>query len=289
MRTLKQTVVRRILCVFTAAVLVLTSGCGKRGNPDDNTVQQVNSGSSEATVIERDFVGVNVSTPEYIGGVHLISENGNMGIHLKNFEHASVYCYTLDREFYSIEKPLKSEDIIKKYINDLEKKFGVKFNVSSDFKNEVYYSNLSTNSGTVGIAVCNGDFDKDMDSEVSVAIQLPGDAKGSSAGGGDSSSGNNHAASGDISGYWKAAYYVADNGNTVRTDEYSIFAYNTGSASLYIGYDRYEGAWKSKDKGFEFTFVGLHGYGEMAKINNGDYLLVQFDSVDGQIAFENLY
>ncbi len=296
MRTLKYTVLHRVICVFTAAVIVFLSGCeNKQGNPDDNTIQEISGTASDTAIIERDFIGADVSTPEYIGGVKLMSENGNKGIKLKNFDEASVYCYSLDRDFFSIENPLTADKIVKKYVNDLEKKFGVKFNASSDFTSDVYYSNLSTNSGTVGIAVCNGDFDEDLGGEVSVAVMLPEGSESPvlSSDNDKKSSGTDSSGSsgtpGDISGYWKAAYYLADNGNTVRTDTYSIFAYNTGSASLYIDYERYEGNWKIKDKGYEFTFVGLHGYGEMAKINGGVYLLVKFDEVDGKIAFENLY
>ncbi len=297
-RTLKCTVLHRVICVFTAAVLVILSGCGnKKGNADDNTVQQVSGTASDAAVIERDFIGADVSTPEYIGGVKLVSENGNVGIKLKNFSNASVYCYDLDRQFYSIEKPLTSAEVSKKYVNDLEKKFGVKFNLSSEFSSDVYYSNLSTKSGTVGIAICNGNFDEGFNGVLSVAVKLPAGSespalssdKDKNKTSSDTDGKNDSSSGGDISGYWKAAYYLADNGNTVRTDTYSIFAYNSGSASLYIDYERYEGNWKAKDKGFEFSFVGLHGYGEMAKINGGEYLLVKFDEVDGKIAFENLY
>ncbi len=287
--TLKHIFPKRVLCFFTAAVIVLLSGCGKKGNPDDNTIRQVNSSNDEVTVIERNFVGTDVSTPEYLGGVKLISENGNIGIKMKDFEHASVYCYTLDRDFFTIEKPLTAKDVIEKYKNELEKTFGVKFNVSPDFESEVYYSTVSTNSGSVSVAICSGDFDGDNGSAISVAIEPESGSGGNSGTSDRSTKTKEKIAEGDISGCWNSAYYLADNGNTIKYNKYSIFAYNTGSASLYSDQTRYEGTWKQKDKGYEFTFVNLHGYGEMAKINGGDYLIVEFDEVDGKIAFENLY
>ncbi len=280
-RTMKHTALRRIMCVLIGAVLACASGCGNQGNPGDNTVQQTNELSGDAVVIERTFVGSDVNTPEYIEGVVLKSENGKKGIELKDYENASVYCYMLDRKFFSIEKPLVPNDIVKKYVNDLEKEYGVKFNKSTENGKDIYYSNLSTKSGKVNLAVCGSDFFEDDDTVVSVAIVLP-------EGGG--SSGKSSAEDGDITGFWKCAYYLADNGNTIKADQYSIFAYNTGSASFYdANNEKFDGTWKAKDKGFEFTFVLKHGYGEMGKINGGDYLIVKFDDVDGQYAFEYIY
>ena len=274
-----------------AAVLFLSSGCAGKGNPDDNTIKQVNSGDGEATVIERNFVGTEVSTPEYLAGVKLISESGNIGIKLKNFENASVYCYTLDRDYFTIENKLDAKSLIDKYRNELEKTFGQKFNISPDFDTDVFYSILKTGSGNVGIAICNGDFDGSKGSAISVAVEPEGGAGGAAGAGG---SGDSHTkeklSQGDISGYWDVKYYLAKNGKTITYNNYSIFAYNTGSAALYQDKVRYEGTWKQKDKGYEFTFASLHAYGEMGKINEKDYLFVEFDNnSEGKYAFENVY
>lgn len=292
---LKYTALHRALCICMAAVAICMSGCTSKGSENDNKVMQADENQSSVTVISRNFIGADISTPEYIEGVKLFNENGNVGIRLKNFGEASIYSYEIDPNYFSIEEQPKAHEIVNKYISDLEERFGVKFNKSEDYEETVYYSDLSTESGIVGLAVCGGDFDDEYGADISVAVELSEEnekatsSQSTSSSDKTSSTAASSAAAADLSGYWKAVYYLADNGNTARTDTYSIFAYNTGSASLYIDFERYEGTWNPKDNGFEFSFGGLHGYGEMSKLKDGVYLLVKFDETDGRIAFENLY
>ena len=233
---------------------------------------------------------IHPDNPEYIEGVKFLSQKDTQYKNSPLFEKVLVYNYNLDRNYFTVNSKLESKTIIDQYKKDLEKKYNLLFNDDKRYgENAAICECKLKGAASMYILVCEGDFDVGNNADFSVVLCTPKEDKGFSDEEFDAYKDEPGANSKNFVGFWKSLFYLFDNGSTSNTDMYSIFTYNTGSASLYVNYEKYAGTWKEDNDFYTFTFGDLKGEGKMETVNGKEYLVIDFDGVRGRVAFEMVY
>ncbi len=276
-------------CAALAAVTVFCSiaGCGGTNTQTSSTTSV---SSTTAAAEAADFRELPLNNPEYIEGVKFLSQKDTQYKNSPLFEKVLVYNYNLDRNYFTVNSKLESKTIIDQYKKDLEKKYNLLFNDDKRYgENAAICECKLKGAASMYILVCEGDFDVGNNADFSVVLCTPKEDKGFSDEEFDAYKDEPGANSKNFVGFWKSLFYLFDNGSTSNTDMYSIFTYNTGSASLYVNYEKYAGTWKEDNDFYTFTFGDLKGEGKMETVNGKEYLVIDFDGVRGRVAFEMVY
>ena len=277
-------ILKKMSAALTAVVLCVFSGCGP------GSVTRISSGAAQPDTAEpADFSEVSVSTPEFIEGVQFVNKKNTLYKGSPLFENVVVYNYSLDRNYFSVTSKLESKTILDEYIKYLEDNSNVLFNDDESYGTNGAICKYNKSDGTsMYIVVCDGDFDVGNNADFSVVLCTPKADIGYSSEEMEAYKDEPGANSKNFSGFYKSMFYLFDDGSTSKSDTYSIFTYNSGSASLYISYEKYAGTWKENRNNYTFVFGNLNGVGSMEKVDGKEYLVVEFDGVEGRVAFERV-
>jgi len=266
---------------LTAFVLCIFSGCGAV------STTHISSGAAPSSTNEtKEFSEIAVTTPECIEGVQFLSKKNTLYKGSSLFDKVVVYNYSLDRNYFSVTSKLESKTILEQYRKYLEKSDNVLFNDDEKYGENGAICEFKSGDSSMYILVCNGDFDIGNNADFSVVLCTPKENIGYSDEEMEAFKDEPGSSSKNFVGYWKSMFYLFDDGSTSKTDSYSIFTYNTGSASLYVSYEKYAGTWKQSRKNYSFVFGDLNGVGSIETVEGKEYLVVDVDGVQGRVAFQ---